>query len=138
MEHIFNLLKPDECVVLRDFVDYHNVYGVKVNNLVIVHIQRHEDEILLCSKISIFCSDHETRLCVKDIVEDVFQFHLAPEGEHGNGLFDIFTTIYFLLGNHGPHFSSKKTLHNESTMTLRYGKKFHDNFFMQLSLLQFL
>jgi hypothetical protein len=120
---IIDQLKADECLIYRDFVNLHNVRGKKINNLVFVLIERHNG-VIMRSKISNFCSDPESQSCDRDFVADVFEFHLAPKGEHGSGLFERFTKIY-VSGDHGPHFASIDTIYNESRMKRRFDKDFH-------------
>ena len=80
--------------------------------------------VLLRSKISNICSDPESQSCDREFVADVFEFHLAPKGEHGSGLFEKYSTVY-ISGDHGPHFSSKHTIYNESRMMRRFQKRFY-------------
>ena len=93
VEKLMADLKENECLLFRDFVNQHNILGSKINNLVFVVIEK-SNEVLLRSKISNFCSDKESQSCDKDFVADVFEFHLAPQGDHGSGLFAKFDTIY--------------------------------------------
>ena len=123
VEKIISNLGENECLIFRDFVNQYNERGSKINNLVLVLIER-IDEVTLRSKISNFCSDVSSQSCDKDFVADVFEFHLAPKGPNGSGLLSRFNTIY-ISGDHGPHFSSVYTIFNESRMMTRYQKRFH-------------
>ena len=63
----------------------------------------------------------DKKACDAWFTADVFDFHLAPCGEHHCGLFDHLTKLY-VVGDHGPHFSANNTLLNESPFFRRYGK----------------
>ena len=82
VDRLMSDLKCDECLLFRDFVNQHNVQGSKVNNLVLVLIEK-RDGVLLRSKISQICSDPESQSCDRDFVADVFEFHLDPKGNMG-------------------------------------------------------
>jgi hypothetical protein len=119
---------PTRCaVVYRDFV---NMYMPEsdgttnqLKNLQLVILWREKDgEPLRSKKVSNLCSDDATQSCDAYYLADVMDFHCRPEDEHHTGYLasDKFDKIY-LVGDHGPHFSSVQTFFNESTFQKTYG-----------------
>ena len=115
-------LTPGECLIYRDFVNQHNERGKKINNLVIVILFREfEGGPLIVHNISNICEYDNQGSCDAYFVADVFDFHLTSQA-YGSGLFKKFHTI-IISGDHGPHFSSSKTIFNESTFHAKFGKR---------------
>ena len=121
-------LKKGECLVYRDFVNHHNANGGKVVNLVLCLLWREEDDgPLHVLNIHNFCTDKDTQSADAFFVADVFDFHLQRQSDTHPGTFDRFTKIYPAC-DHGPHFSSVMTMHNESTFYEKYGKEVESHF----------
>ena len=115
-------LKPGEGVLYRDFVNDHHETGAKVCNLQLVLVERKVlGGPLVLTNLENFA---DTEACDAWFTADVFQFHLSPGAEHHPGLLDHLHTLY-ICGDHGPHFSSNKTVFNESTFFRRFGKTVH-------------
>jgi hypothetical protein len=119
VQRIEAALTPGEAVVYRDFVNDHDERGKKVCNLVLVIRQRLQvGQELSTINIHNF-GDAES--CDAFWTADVFDFHLAPGGEHHSGLFDDITKLT-IAGDHGPHFSANTTVFNETTFFAKYNK----------------
>ena len=113
-------LKDGECVVYRDFVNQYGDGGGKVANLVLVRIAK-VNGVRTVVKTSHICNDPNSRSTDSYFVADVFGYHMAHADP---GLFADFHTIY-LVGDHGPHFSSNDTIRNEATFYKKYKKTLH-------------
>jgi hypothetical protein len=106
-----------------------------MNNLILVLRWRDDDDpctALHTLKVNNFCGDKDSQSCDAAFVTDVFDFHLAKEEEEGandgkprfSNLFSQFHKL-IISGDHGPHFSSRQTMLNESRMKKKYGKEVH-------------
>ena len=113
-------LKDGECVVYRDFVNQYGDGGGKVANLVLVRIAK-VNGVRTVVKTSHICNDPNSRSTDSYYVADVFAYHMAHADP---GLFADFHTIY-LVGDHGPHFSSNDTIRNEASFFKKYNKTLH-------------
>lgn len=134
-----NALKQGECVVYRDFVSQYlfgtDFLGEKMNNLQLVLVFKDSNDVLRSLKVANFCGDKKTLAHDAWYVADVFQFHMGEEADEDSpanppkfsGLFRNFHTLY-LVGDHGPHFSSKQTIYNESFMQTKYRKTIYSVF----------
>jgi hypothetical protein len=81
-------------------------------------------------KVNNFCGDKDSHSCDAAFVIDVFAFHLGKEvvGDEGardgpprfSNLFSGFTKL-IIVGDHGPHFASRRTVLNESRLKKLYG-----------------
>ena len=122
-------LKVGECMVFRDFVSQYlfgsEFLGNKMNNLQLVMIWRDVEHGPLQSfKVANFCGDPKTMAHDAYFTAEVFNFHLStnPDGAADfSNLFARFHTL-FLVGDHGPHFSSQQTFFNESFMQTKFHK----------------
>ena len=138
---IMENLGPGECLVYRDFVNQHSWYdNQKICNLVLVVIWK-ENGSLRSIKLNNFCSDEDSQSTDPYYVRDVLDFHLRQKNilTGHTGLLHQFKKIYisgssapahrkrltYLLGDHGSHFSSIKTVYNESCMFDEYGVDVH-------------
>ena len=116
-------LKPGECMVIRDFVNHHDHGGKHVKCLHWVLMWRETvGGPIFRLKLRHYCSDKRSMSTDSYYQADVTDFHLNEENPLCPRLFEDFHTIYF-VGDHGPHFSSHDTMHNESTLFRRFGKK---------------
>ena len=97
-------LKVGECVIFRDFVNMYSDANDQGTNQV-----KNLQLVLL-----------ETQSCNSHYVADVFEYLLHHPDEHHWGFLRKFHKI-FICGDHGPHFSSKETMYNESTFQEKYG-----------------
>ena len=113
-------LEPGEGVLYRDYVNDHDETGAKICNLQFVLVERKvKDGPLVLTNISNLA---EKEACDAYFTADVFDFHLSKGDEHHPGLFDHIHTLY-IVGDHGPHFSSNNTILNETNFFSKYGKK---------------
>jgi hypothetical protein len=115
-------LTPGTAMIIRDFVNHHDHGGKHVKCLHWVLTWRDKDTgELRRLKLRHYCSDKDTLSCDSYFQADVTDFHLAMDNSSCPGLMEQFHTLIF-VGDHGPHFSSHETVHNESTILRRYGK----------------
>jgi hypothetical protein len=115
-------LAPGTCMVIRDFVNHHDHAGAHVKCLHWVLMWRDKvGEPIKRLKLRHYCSDAKTCSTDSFYQADVTDFHLNEDNPHCPKLFEPFHTIIF-VGDHGPHFASHQTMHNESTLSRRYGK----------------
>ena len=105
-------LKPGECVLYRDYVNDHDETGAKVCNLQLVVVYRNVENGPLLVKNIANLADKEA--CDTYFTADDFDLHMATADENHPGLLDEFHTFY-VVGDHGSHFSANATLMNEST-----------------------
>ena len=120
-------LKVGECVVYQDFVAQYmfgsDRLGDKMNNLQLVLIWRESEQGPLQSfKVANFCSDKKTMANDSFFTADVYHFHLQGVANSGSGLLDHFDTLY-LVGDHGPHFTSKQVIYHDSVLQTKHQKK---------------
>ena len=116
-------LVPGEAMVIRDFVNHHDHSGKHVKCLHWVLMWRDEvGEPLKRLKLRHYCSDKKSMSTDSYFQADVTEFHLNEDNEHCPKLFKDFKRIIF-VGDHGPHFASHETMHNESTLSRKYGKE---------------
>jgi hypothetical protein len=116
---------PGEAVMYRDFVAAYNCEGTKLQNLVLVVLWRETiGAPLQVWKFSNLCDDPNSRSADAYYVADVFDFYF---GIQQNGLQHSCPFFrqhgikkIYVSGDHGPHFSSIKTMYNESTMKEKY------------------
>ena len=116
-------LKVGECVIFRDFVNMYidaNHQGTNKNLQLVLLWREEEGGVIKELKISNICTDRETQSCNSHYVADVFEYLLHHPDEHHWGFLRKFHKI-FICGDHGPHFSSKETMYNESTFQEKYG-----------------
>jgi hypothetical protein len=110
-------------MVIRDFVNHHDHRGSHVKCLHWVLMWRTEPGGPLHRlKLRHYCSDTKSLSTDSYYQADVTNFHLDETNEHCPQLFKDFDTI-IMVGDHGPHFASHETMHNESTLERKYGKK---------------
>ena len=115
-------LKPGECMIIRDFVNHHDHSGSHVKCLHWVLMWRDTvDGPIKRLKLRHYCSDPKSMMTDSYYQADITDFHLNEQNPHCPKLLVKFTTIYF-VGDHGPHFASHDTMHNESTLSRRYNK----------------
>ena len=117
-------LGPGEAVMYRDFVAAYNCEGSKLQNLVLVVLWRETiGAPLQIWKFSNLCDDPNSRSADAYYVADVFDFYFGIQQglQHSCPFFRQhgIKKIY-VSGDHGPHFSSIKTMYNESTMKEKY------------------
>jgi hypothetical protein len=116
-------MMPGTAMVIRDFVNHHDHSGSHVKCLHWVLMWRNEPggpiERL---KLRHYCSDTKSLSTDSYYQADVTNFHLDELNEHCPKLFKDFHTI-IMVGDHGPHFASHETMHNESTLERKYGKR---------------
>jgi hypothetical protein len=118
-------LAPGTGMVIRDFVNHHDHGGKHVKCLHWVLMWRDKvGEPLKRLKLRHYCSDTKSMSTDSYFQADVMDFHLNEDDPHCPMLFKDFTDIIF-VGDHGPHFASHETMHNESTVLRKYGKKIH-------------
>jgi hypothetical protein len=116
-------MMPGTCMVIRDFVNHHDHSGSHVKCLHWVLMWRDAPgEPLRRLKLRHYCSDTKSLSTDSYYQADVTNFHLDEDNVHCPKLFKDFHTI-IMVGDHGPHFASHETMHNESTLERRYGKK---------------
>jgi GR25 family glycosyltransferase involved in LPS biosynthesis len=123
VQEIQHHLKPNECLVFRDFVNSYNARGKKVLNMVLVVLyvlKEGQDPpcVTVVHNVSDFDFDPNNK-ADRYFAMDVLDFHLNPE--NGSMLFLRFTIIY-LSGDHGSHFSAREILFFESLIWERYKK----------------
>jgi hypothetical protein len=115
-------LAPGTAMIIRDFVNHHDHGGKHVKCLHWVLMWRDEvGEPLKRLKLRHYCSDKHSMSTDSYFQADVTDFHLNEDNPHCPGLMKKFTEIIF-VGDHGPHFASHETMHNESTILRKYGK----------------
>jgi hypothetical protein len=115
-------LAVGSCLVIRDFVNHHDHGGKHVKCLHWVLAWRDvAGEPLKRLKLRHYCSDKKSMNTDSYFQADVMDFHLDEDNSHCPLLFRKFGTIIF-VGDHGPHFASHDTMHNESTAERRYNK----------------
>ena len=118
-------LKPNECIVYRDFVNQHNWTGGKVWNLVMTMLWREPlptgGSTLRVRKIHNVCTDKDTGGATAWFMADVWRFHMGKKSKNNPGYFDKFDRIC-ICGDHGPHFSCPKTFYHESKTILDFRK----------------
>ena len=115
-------LLPGTCMVIRDFVNHHDHSGKHVKCLHWVLMWRDKiGEPIKRLKLRHYCSNMGSMNTDSYYQADITDFHLNEENPHCPLLFKDFHTIIF-VGDHGPHFSSHETMHNESTLLRRFGK----------------
>ena len=122
-------LQPGTAMVIRDFVNHHDHSGSHVKCLHWVLMWR--DTMggpIKRLKLRHYCSHKPSMSTDSYFQADVTDFHLNESNPHCPLLFKSFHTVIF-VGDHGPHFSSHETMHNESTILRRYGKKIICMFF---------
>ena len=118
-------LSVGEALIYRDFVAQYCFDGSKINNLVLVVLWRDTpDGQLQVFKLNHFCSVKDEFAHDSYYVAAVFDFYFR----RNNGS-DFFTVLQikriFISGDHGPHFTSKATVYNESFFLERYGVRVH-------------
>jgi len=114
-------LQPGEAVLFRDFVNSYNFRGAHIKNLQLVLRWRDkEGGPLRTFKMANFCSDPATQSCDAFYYKDVMEHHLRSAEEKGSGFLSSFKKVY-IVGDHGPHFSSKSTLWAESKWFEQFG-----------------
>jgi len=113
-------LKEGEVLIYRDFVNTYTPDG-KMMNLVLVCMWKTKPQQTTphIVKINNYCSHAKTSGASSWYVADVFEYHLKKEG--GTEFFRQFNHI-ILAGDHGPHFISIMTVHNQSRWFDKYGK----------------
>jgi hypothetical protein len=117
-----NLL-PGEAMIIRDFVNHHDHGGAHVKCLIWVVIWRDVDgEPLKRLKLRHYCSNAANMNCDSYYQADVVDFHLDESNSHCPRIFSAMHTLIF-VGDHGVHFADHQTMHNESTLFRRFGKK---------------
>jgi hypothetical protein len=115
-------LQPGTAMIIRDFVNHHDHSGSHVKCLHWVLAWRDKvGEPLKRLKLRHYCSDPASMSTDGYFQADVSDFHFSEDNLHCPGLMKNFHTI-IIVGDHGPHFSSHETMHNESTILRRYGK----------------
>jgi hypothetical protein len=123
VQEIQHRLKPNECLVFRDFVNSYNQRGKKVLNMILVLLYvLKEGQDPPCVTVVHNVSDYELDQNNKTdrfYAMDVLDFHLNPE--RGSKLFERFTLIN-ISGDHGSHFSARETIYFESRVWERYRK----------------
>ena len=125
LEDLAQRLKPGQCIMYRDFVNQYTTGGKKMANLMLVILFReNEGDPLQQLKVYNFSGGGKSVKCDPYFVADVMDFHMKPKSEGGSGVLERFTTVY-ISGDHGSHFSSTKTVFNESRMHSLYGKRVH-------------
>ena len=116
-------LTPGTCMVIRDFVNHHDHAGSHVKCLHWVMMWRDAvGEPIKRLKLRHYCSDKKTMSTDSYYQADVTDFHFNEDNAHCPKIFEPYHTIIF-VGDHGPHFASHETMHNESTLLRRFGKK---------------
>jgi hypothetical protein len=122
MKQLEGMLKPGECVMYRDFVNQYMCGGSKLSNLVLVVIWRCKDGApTMVVKFNNFCDDPASRGCDAFYVADVFHLYVGSQDNACQFFKREGITNVFLSGDHGPHFTSIKTIYNESLFFERYG-----------------
>ena len=115
-------LVPGTAMIIRDFVNHHDHAGKHVKCLHWVLMWRDEvDGPLKRLKLRHYCSDKHSMSTDSYFQADVTDFHFNEANPHCPGLMKNFTDIIF-VGDHGPHFVSHETMHNESTILRKYEK----------------
>ena len=123
LEELERTLPVGEAVLYRDFVNQYNSGGKKIGNLQLVILFRTEEKMPLVQiKVYNFSGGDGGVKCDPFFVQDVMDFHMKPVDQGGSGLLGNFSKIH-ISGDHGSHFSSTKTIFNESRMFERYGIK---------------
>jgi hypothetical protein len=116
-------LLPGTCMVIRDFVNHHDHSGQHVKCLHWVVMWRDKvGEPLKRLKLRHYCSNKKNMNTDSYYQADITEFHLNEDNPHCPMLFKDFQIIIF-VGDHGPHFASHETMHNESTLSRRFGKQ---------------
>ena len=125
LEDLERELPVGEAVMYRDFVNQYNSGGKKIGNLQLVILFRTEEKMPLVQiKVYNYSGGLGGVICDPYFVQDVMDFHMKPVDQGGSGLLGNFSKIH-ISGDHGSHFSSTKTIFNESRMFERYGIKVH-------------
>jgi hypothetical protein len=123
LEDLERELPVGEAVMYRDFVNQYNSGGKKIGNLQLVILFRTEEKMPLVQiKVYNFSGGDGGVHCDPYFVQDVMDFHMKPVEQGGSGVLGNFSKIH-ISGDHGSHFSSTKTIFNESRMFERYGIK---------------
>ena len=123
LEDLERELPVGEAVLYRDFVNQYNSGGKKIGNLQLVILFRTEEKMPLVQiKVYNFSGGDGGVQCDPYFVQDVMDFHMKPVEQGGSGVLGNFSKIH-ISGDHGSHFSSTKTIFNESRMFERYGIK---------------
>lgn len=120
VQEIEGRLQVGECLVYRDFVNQYTTDGKLMNLVLVLRWKEEGDHDLNTLKIHNLCTDKETNGATSYFVADVFEHHLKRK----DAIFRKFHTLY-ISGDHGPHFSSVRTVYNESTWFAKYGIKVH-------------
>jgi hypothetical protein len=117
-----NLL-PGEAVILRDFVNHHDLTGKKINCLHwVIQWRTSIGGPLLLLKLRHYCSDNMSQSCSAHYNADVEAFHFKPESAHNPGLFmKMGIHKVYIGGDHGPHFSCFDSLYHEASCKSKYG-----------------
>ena len=123
VQEIQHCLKPNECLVFRDFVNSYNARGKKVLNMILVVLYvLYEGQDPPCVSVVHNVSDFEldpNNKTDRFYAMDVLDFHLNPA--RGSKLFERFTIIN-ISGDHGSHFSARETIYFESRVWEKYKK----------------
>jgi hypothetical protein len=112
-----------DVIIIRDFVNQYMWDGAKMSNLVLV--ARWREVVggpLLTMKFNNLCTHQDSRKTDAYFVADVFDFHFSSSRPESN-FFESFKRVY-VVGDHGPHFTSIQTVFNESRMYEHYDKEF--------------
>jgi hypothetical protein len=121
---VVNNSKVGETAIIRDFVNHHDHSGSHVKSLIFVLLRRTvPNGPLRILKITNYCSDKVTMSTDSYFYRDVADFHLSPKKVGSNpGHLDDSSRIV-MIGDHGPHFSSKKAMYFESSVYRTYDKE---------------
>ena len=128
IKQIESNLKPGEAVLYRDFVAQYLTGGSKLSNLVFVvlwHDGDSQGKFTHVMKFNHFCGDDETRKQDAFYTADVWDWFLGNGDGHSGFLSRHKICKLYVSGDHGPHFSSIKTMFNESTFFRRYNIELH-------------
>jgi hypothetical protein len=116
-------LLPGEALILRDFVNHHDLTGKKINCLHwVVQWRTTIGGPLHLLKLRHYCSDSMSQSCSAHYNSDVEAFHFKPAGDHNPGLFSkLGIHKVYIGGDHGPHFACFDSLYHEASCKILYG-----------------
>jgi hypothetical protein len=122
VQEILDSLVPGQAVLFRDFVNSYNHEGKHIKNLqLVIRWRDKKGGPLQTYRIPNICTNTETFSCDTYFYKDVLEHHLRARKHGGSGVFEeLGCHKIYIVGDHGPHFSSEQAFWAESTWKKRF------------------